>query len=131
MSGAKTQAVMTQASQLTPELVRHSREVTQELQDVLRSTVKSDTVVVIPSLPSAPLPLDADDTAVQKFLKRCQLFGCIPALAGCPHVTVPAGDAMVLAWLQYNGVPHLYLTIQYNTIQYNTIVIKEHLLQTK
>ena len=63
-----------------------------ELSDVLRSTVKPDTVMVVPSLPYPP-PL-RDSVGMPEahvFEKLGAVFHCFASLAGCPVVTVPVG----------------------------------------
>lgn len=66
-----------------------AQEVAVEAQEVLRSTIKPDTIVVAPVLPCGPLKLSASPKARELFTRLARHFAAIPALGGCPLLTVP------------------------------------------
>lgn len=57
--------------------------------EVLRHTVKGDTVVVAPVVPCAALKLSATPKQRKFYLELCRHFATIPALGCCPLLTVP------------------------------------------
>eukprot|EP00879_Flechtneria_rotunda_P029071 GHRR01031333.1.p1 GENE.GHRR01031333.1~~GHRR01031333.1.p1 ORF type:complete len:522 (+),score=163.88 GHRR01031333.1:1128-2693(+) len=65
--------------------------VAHETQDVLRTAVKKDVVVVMPITPSAPPRLDASSEQMQSWLDRTHAFAALTALGGCPSVVLPVG----------------------------------------
>ncbi len=69
----------------------HCHLVIVSLQDILRGAVKKDVIVVVPVLPSAAPLFDAPPQRHARFTRRCLQFASIPALGGCPCVTMPAG----------------------------------------
>ncbi|GLI62608.1 hypothetical protein VaNZ11_005151, partial [Volvox africanus] len=90
-----------------PERLAASREAARQLCDTLRHTVKSDTVIVLPVVPTAPMKRRiimeaaaaaaaaggdgkvAPEVIVWEVLTHC--FNCLAALAQCPVVVVPLG----------------------------------------
>jgi len=63
--------------------------VAAETSEVLRHTVKGDTLVLLPVVPCGPLRLDAGPKQRDFFSTLCRLFTAIPSLGGCPLVTLP------------------------------------------
>lgn len=79
-------------SALSQDQLSSARALRDSLHSVMRSTIKSDTVVALPVLPGPPLPLGASTKDQKKFLMLAEMFGCIPGLASCPSMVIPAGQ---------------------------------------
>ncbi|GLC45676.1 hypothetical protein PLESTB_001317700 [Pleodorina starrii] len=91
----------------TPERLAAAREAARQLYDTLRHTVKPDTVIVLPVVPTAPLKRRAaaaaaaaaaagDETVAAAaeaaaWEALAHGFNCLASLAQCPVVVVPLG----------------------------------------
>ncbi|GIM05847.1 hypothetical protein Vretimale_10263 [Volvox reticuliferus] len=110
VEGAAVEAVIPHKDSITPpvpppERLAAAREAARQLYDTLRHTVKSDTVIVLPVVPTAPVKrrivTEAAAAAAAGNGKVApeaigwevltHSFNCLAALAQCPVVVVPLG----------------------------------------
>ncbi|KAG1660040.1 hypothetical protein FOA52_010025 [Chlamydomonas sp. UWO 241] len=64
----------------------------REVSEVLRQTVKPDTIMVLPALPFPPPKRTADDVEADVFSRLVQAFSSIASLGCTPCVTCPIGN---------------------------------------
>ena len=74
-----------------PDALEVCRKAREEAKFALGTLLdgESETALVLPTTPSAPPPLDADDAAQEAWRKKTLALTCICSLAGFPQVTLP------------------------------------------
>ena len=73
-------------------LLGHAQRLLRGVSECLRSTVKPDTIMVLPALPFPSPKRGASDVEKAVFAKLARCFNVLPMLGGCPSVTVPIGS---------------------------------------
>lgn len=68
-----------------------ARELAEDVADCLKSTVKPDTLMVLPALPFPPPRRTADTLELLMFAKLTQSFNALATLGNCPTLTAPVG----------------------------------------
>ncbi|GAX80630.1 hypothetical protein CEUSTIGMA_g8065.t1 [Chlamydomonas eustigma] len=76
----------------TKEAVEAASALMKEVSEVLKQTVKPDTIMVLPGLPFPPPKRTADKVEQEVFEKLVQCFNSVTSLGGCPSVTCPVGS---------------------------------------
>ncbi len=68
-----------------------ARTLAQDVCECLRTTVKPDTLMVLPALPYPPPRRASERPAFDVFAKLTEAFNAVATLGGCPSLTSPVG----------------------------------------
>jgi Asp-tRNA(Asn)/Glu-tRNA(Gln) amidotransferase A subunit family amidase len=76
----------------SPNQLAAARDLSRRVLEVLRDTVKPDTIMVLPALPFPPPKRGAAQVEMSVFVKLTRAFNVLATLGSCPTVTVPVGQ---------------------------------------
>jgi len=80
---------MAWARSLGAEEIAFHQDRRATIQSQLRARIGLDTVLLVPTAPSAAPLLSVDDADLEEFRKRLIALSCLAGLAGLPQVTLP------------------------------------------
>eukprot|EP00798_Chlamydomonas_sp_ICE-L_P022487 gene22487-29613_t len=69
-----------------------AQKLAQQVFDVMRQTVKPDTIMVLPCMPFPPPKRNSSSVEQEVFVKLCQVFNMVATMGACPTVTLPIGN---------------------------------------
>lgn len=89
--GPDISAKVLAAVSTTPQNVKSFYKARTEIRAALTSLLKDDGILVIPTVPDAPLEFDAKKSFSSEFQERSLALLSIGAMSGCCQVTIPLG----------------------------------------
>jgi amidase len=79
------------ASHVTADAYKEAGISRSRIREQVAEIVRDDGVVVLPTLPTIALPLDADEADFEAFRGQALQMLCISGLSGFPQISLPLG----------------------------------------